>query len=68
MVVEKVMRSLTSKFDFIAVEIQEAQDVKTMKIEELQSSLEAHELMVIDRGTKETSSTSIAITNLPERW
>jgi hypothetical protein len=68
MVVEKVMRSLTSKFDFIAVEIQEAQDVKTMKIEELQSSLEAHELRMIDRGTNKINPTSIAITNLPERW
>jgi hypothetical protein len=32
MVVEKVMRSLTSKYDFIVVAIQEAKDVKTMKI------------------------------------
>jgi hypothetical protein len=38
---EKVMRTLTSKFDFIVVAIQESKDVRTMKIEELQSSLEA---------------------------
>jgi len=50
MVVEKVLSSLIQNFDFIAVTIQEAKDVKSMKIEELQSSLEAHELLVIDWG------------------
>lgn len=45
------MRSLTSKFDFIVVTIQEAKDVKTLKIEEIQSSLEAHEMLVIERGS-----------------
>jgi len=35
MVVEKVLRSLSQKFDFIVAAIQEANDVKTMKIEEL---------------------------------
>jgi len=52
MVVEKVLRFLSQKFDFIVVAIQEAKDVKTMKIEELQSSLVAHELLVIDRSSE----------------
>jgi len=43
---EKIMKTLSSRFDFIVVAIQESKDVKTLKIEELQSSLEAHELMV----------------------
>ncbi|XP_004515137.1 uncharacterized protein [Cicer arietinum] len=50
MLVEKVLRSLSPKFDFIVVAIQEAKDVKNMKIEELQNSLEAHELLVLDRS------------------
>jgi len=49
--VGKIMRSLTSKFDFIGVAIQEVRDVKTMKIEELQSSLETHEMLAIERGS-----------------
>ena len=48
MVVEKVLRSLNPKFDFIVVAIQKAKDVKSMKIEKLQSSLEVHELLVIE--------------------
>ncbi|KAK2361452.1 secreted RxLR effector protein [Trifolium repens] len=59
MVVEKVLRSLTPKFDFIVVAIQEAKDVKTMKIEELHSSLEAHELMVIDRGSERSNQQAL---------
>jgi hypothetical protein len=35
-VVGKIIRSPTSKFDFIVVSIQEAKEVKTLKIEELQ--------------------------------
>jgi len=37
--------------DFIVLSIQEAKDVKDMKIEELQSSFEAHEMLVIERGS-----------------
>lgn len=48
----KIMRSLTSKFDFIVAAIQEAKDVKTLNIKELQSSLEAHEMLVIERGSE----------------
>jgi hypothetical protein len=59
MVVEKVLRSLSPKFDFIVVVIQEAKDVKTMKIEELQSSLEAHELLGIDRSSERSSQQAL---------
>jgi hypothetical protein len=51
-VVEKVMRSLIFKFDLIVVAIKESKDVKAMQIEELQSSTETHEFLVIERGAK----------------
>ncbi|PNX57137.1 hypothetical protein L195_g058543, partial [Trifolium pratense] len=42
--VEKVLRTLTSKFDHIVVTIEETKDLSEVKIEDLQSTLEAHEM------------------------
>ncbi|XP_019418591.1 PREDICTED: uncharacterized protein LOC109329380 [Lupinus angustifolius] len=42
-VIEKVLRTLTPKYDHIVVAIEESKDLDAYKFEELQSSLEAHE-------------------------
>ena len=44
--VEKILRSLTPKFDYIVCSIEEANNVEEMQIDELQSSLLVHEQKV----------------------
>lgn len=48
-IIEKIMRSMPQQFDFIVVAIEESRNLEELKIEELQSSLEAHEMRLLDR-------------------
>lgn len=42
--IEKVLRSLTAKFNYIVVPIEELKNLDKMKLEELQDSLETHKM------------------------
>jgi len=53
-IVEKIMRNISPRFDFIVVAIQKLKHVKTLKIEEQQSSLEARELLVSERSSEKS--------------
>ncbi|CAL9007503.1 unnamed protein product [Prunus brigantina] len=42
-VIEKILRSMTSKYDYVVCSIEESKDIDTLSIDELQSSLLVHE-------------------------
>ncbi|KAK2372692.1 putative mitochondrial protein [Trifolium repens] len=51
-IIEKVLRSLTPQFDYIVVAIEHSKDLSSMRIEELQSNLEAQELRLTERNSE----------------
>lgn len=51
-IVQKVLRTLLPKFDYIVVAIEESKDLTTMQIEELQGSLQAHEQRMLERSNE----------------
>ncbi|RDX98680.1 hypothetical protein CR513_18369, partial [Mucuna pruriens] len=48
-VVDKMLRTLPLEFDYVAAAIEESKDLDTMEVEELQHSLEAHEMRMNKR-------------------
>ncbi|XP_006576068.1 uncharacterized protein [Glycine max] len=51
-IVEKISRTLTLRFDHIVVAIEESGKIESLRIEELQGSLEAHEQRLNERTTE----------------
>lgn len=60
-IVEKVLRTLTPKFDHVVVAIEESKKLENLKIEELQGSLEAHEQRIVERSSEKSKSTDQAL-------
>lgn len=58
MLVEKVLRSLTQRFDYIVVAIEELRNLAEVKMDDLQSSIEAHEQRINDRKKKRQSTSA----------
>ncbi|XP_073220132.1 uncharacterized protein [Cicer arietinum] len=58
-IIEKILRTLTQRYDHIVVAIEESKDLDTMKLEDLQSSLEAHELRVKERDEAHTQTQAL---------
>ncbi|CAL0310943.1 unnamed protein product [Lupinus luteus] len=54
-IVEKVLRTLTCKYVHIVVAIEESKNLEVLKIEELQASLQAHELRLKGRSSSRGS-------------
>jgi len=52
-IVEKILRSLTDKFNFIVCSIEESKDIDKLTVDELQASLLVHEQKVIEKRREE---------------
>src|SRR6266487_3587500 len=55
-IVRKILRSLTKKFDMKVIAMEEAQDISTMKVDELIGSLQTYESSVNERLEKKNKS------------
>ena len=53
LVVDKILRTLPPRFDHVAVAIEESRNLDDMEIEELQHSLEAHEMRINERRSNQ---------------
>ena len=58
--VRKILRSLPKKFDMKVTVIEEAQDIKNMKVDELMWSLQTFEITLNERTDKKSKSIAFA--------
>jgi len=52
-IVEKILRSLTEKFNFVVCSIKESKDIDKLTVDELQASLLVHEQKVVEKRSEE---------------
>ena len=52
-IVEKILRSLTEKFNFVVCSIEESKDIDKLIVDELQASLLVHEQKVVEKRSEE---------------
>ncbi|WVY90763.1 hypothetical protein V8G54_036277 [Vigna mungo] len=55
-IIEKILRTLTPQYDHIVITIEECKDLETLKMEELQNSLVAHEQRILERKNAEKAT------------
>ncbi|XP_073223529.1 uncharacterized protein [Cicer arietinum] len=58
-IIEKILMAQTQRYDHIVVAIEESKNLDTMKLEDLQSSLETHELRVKERDEGHTKTQAL---------
>ncbi|XP_019414638.1 PREDICTED: uncharacterized protein LOC109326409 [Lupinus angustifolius] len=68
LIVEKVLRTLNPKFDHIVVAIEESKNLEDIKIEELQSSLEAHEQRIKERSLDRDPEEEDSVFQMQDLW
>ena len=52
-IIEKILRSMTPKYDYVVCSIEESNDLDALSIDELQSSLLVHEQRIYRHGVDE---------------
>ncbi|KAL5572782.1 hypothetical protein UlMin_022379 [Ulmus minor] len=52
-IVEKILQSLTTKFNYVICVIKESKEIDTLSIDELQSSLLVHEKKIVQQDKEE---------------
>jgi hypothetical protein len=68
-ITEKILRSLDPKFDFVVVAIEESKEVDKLIMNELMSSLQAHEQKIVKRnGDKAIEHVLQAKLSLKDRY
>jgi len=53
--VAKILRTMSTKFDYLVIAIEETKNIEKIMIDELQGSLEAHELKLSAKNLEKAS-------------